>query len=104
MRFAKVRLPWQLADSTYSPCSSHSIRKYLTIASSTEEGRFLYMLISILPHIGCMGKRARRKPAMAESTREFLEEYPKPPEEHAYERRMEKKLKRMLTDEEKKQS
>jgi hypothetical protein len=31
-----------------------------------------------------------------------LEEYPKPPEEHAYELRMEKLLKRMLEEQEKK--
>ncbi len=47
-------------------------------------------------------KKETRKPVKYKSAEDFLKDYPKPPPEHTYELRMERKLKRIVTDSEKK--
>ena len=51
-------------------------------------------------------KKRQKKPKKAETTdlEEYLKQLPSPPEEHAYELKMEKRLKRMLEEEEKKKA
>jgi len=48
----------------------------------------------------------RRRPQKAETTtiKEYLKQLPPPPEEHAYELKMEKHLKRLVEKEEKKKA
>ena len=49
-------------------------------------------------------EKRQKKPKKAETTdiEEYLKQLPTPPEEHVYELKMEKRLKRMLKEQEKK--
>ena len=47
-------------------------------------------------------KKETKKTVKYKTARDFLKEYPKPPPEHTYELKMERRLKRIISDLEKK--
>ncbi len=48
------------------------------------------------------GKKKTKKTVNYKTAKDFLKEYPKPPPEHTYELKMERRLKRIINNQEKK--
>lgn len=67
------------------------------------QSEFLTLIICfILSYLKMTKQKANPPPSKVKTAKDFLKEYPKPPAEHTYELKIEKRIKRMIKDEEEK--